>query len=163
MLLKNEEIRKEMIDSFEKGDKIEELREEYKSQLEKNGIPTFTDEEISSFRKSMENLKFTPEAQLIVQIFFDDVNSIIKTSHEHTPGVGRYNTFPVGRIKNNLSYRWLNSISKYCKALALVLGEEGVTPEIVSIVMPYTLPHRIEFENNYVQSNLKDEFFPGSQ
>ena len=162
----DERIRREMIRSLEENDfeKLNELKEEYRTKLEENGIPTFNDEEISKFKEVHKNIKFDGESELLLAVFFDDVNAITKTPEDSSKMImERYKNFPAGRIENNLSYRFLNSVKKYCKAIALALNEEKVDPEILRVVMPYTLTHRITVSDEYIQKNLKDEFYPGSQ
>lgn len=162
----DERIRREMIKSLKENDfkKLNELKEKYRTKLEENGIPTFDDEEISKFNEVYKNIKFDGESELLLAVFFDDVNAITKTPEYSSKMImEHYKNFPAGKIENNLSYRWLNGVKKYCKAIAFALDKENVDLEILSKVMPYSLAHRIRVNEEYVQKNLKDEFYPGSQ
>lgn len=58
--------------------------------------------------------------------------------------------------KNELSVRAVQSIYKYSKALAWMLGREEVTVEIVKNVIPYVARHRLEFTNSLYAANPND-------
>jgi len=162
----DERIRRNMIRSLEENDfeKLNELTEEYRTKLKENGIPTFNAEEISKFKEVHKNIKFNGESELFLAVFFDDVNAITKTLEDNSKRMHDcYKNFPVGIIENNLSYRWLNGVKKYCKVIASILGKKNVDIEILRKVMPYSLAHRITVSDEYIQNNLKYEFYPGSQ
>ncbi len=168
-LLKDGETTKRMLECMEKNDLdgLEKLRAEHKNAMAGRGIPTFSDEEIRSYRELVDCAKIEPEGSLIMEVFFSDANSIADIPGEHNGGGdsanGRYERSVTGRLESDVSFRWLRSMSKYAKSAAVALDIESVTPEAIFELMPYTLAHRAKFREKYAQENPKDEFYAGSQ
>lgn len=167
-LIKDGEATKKMLECIEKNDleELDKLRAGHKKTMAGRGIPTFSEEEIRSYRELAENAQMEPEGSLIMEVFFSDVNSIADTPGEHNNGGGangHYERSVTGKLEGDVSFRWLRSMGRYAKSAAVALDMEKVTPEVIFELMPYTLAHRVKFREKYVQENPKDEFYAGSQ
>ena len=162
-ILENYKVSKSMQDLLAKDslEEIDNLRNEYREYLEGIGIPTFSDEELLELRKEIDNITIEPKSHTFLDVLFSSINSSVKIDGEVQ--TNHYENSVFGATKNNLSFRFLNSMDKYSRTLSSITDKDSVDIDIIGIVLPYTLEHRIKFEESYIQSNLKDEFYPGSQ
>lgn len=162
-LLKDEETSKKMIKALsdENKEELKNLRATYHKKLEGEGLPVISPSELVDISKKICDIKLDGETLMIRDLFYSDVNSMIKLQGEKT--TDHYKDNLVGKVIGNLSNRWLGSVSKYSQSLAYAMGKEEVTPEIFFQVLPYTLCHRVEPTHEFTKGNIKEEHFLGSQ
>ena len=147
---------------------MRDLRESYRQHLEKAGkgkntaIPYLTDEDLNGMRECLKEISLDNDSPVFLDAFFSDANSVTKVRDE-ADMTSHYENFLVGRLENNLSSRWINSVLKYSQAVALVAGDESITTETMVKTLPWTMAHRVMPKSSYTQKVVKDEFFQGSQ
>ncbi len=151
----------EIMKALHNGEDTGSYREKFRNKLEQSGIPVFSDEEITDCARKINDVKLDSEADMFVNVFFGEANAITKVSGE-IPTV-HYENVLVGRIKNNLSGRWVQSTSGYAKAMTYSSGEETSGIDDVKQAITVTLPHRVIFDEKYRNNNPKEPFFEGSQ
>ncbi|MFH1669434.1 MAG: MoxR family ATPase [Candidatus Woesearchaeota archaeon] len=88
-----------------------------------------------------------PDARLLLDVFFDHLNSELKVNGESS---GHNKEYALGRVTNNPSVRTgVRSCAEYAKCLSLLKGEETVSADTVQEVLPYTINHRLSFSDTF--------------
>jgi hypothetical protein len=107
----------------------------------------------------VNTMKFSKDAELYLDSFFDTMNSILKVNGD----VSNHNkNYVVGKTQNNLSVRAnMRSATEYAKLLGFLKGEEEVSTDTLTQVLPYVINHRLNFTDDYTTE--VGEFAPNSQ
>lgn len=139
--------------------KLEEVKKyssEFGGKLE--GV-TLSESERNAIPYIINTMRFSKDAELYLDSFFDTMNSILKVNGD----VSNHNkNYVVGKTENNLSVRAnMRSASQYAKLLGFLKEEDEVSVDTLTQVLPYTLNHRIVFTDDY--KTEVGEFAPNSQ
>ncbi|AJF62163.1 MAG: ATPase associated with various cellular activity AAA_5 [archaeon GW2011_AR20] len=116
---------------------LKPLREEFLGKLNKNGIPTLSEEEKSEINNEISNIKVDSIA---------DLYSVFLTAELNVPSNGVY-------LRNLLeqkseSRRLDQVVIRYAQSLAWLQGKDKVDLEDVLKVAPYALWHKVEWKDN---------------
>jgi MoxR-like ATPase len=88
-----------------------------------------------------------PDAKLLLDVFFDHLNSELKVNGEES---GHNKEYALGRVTNNPSVRTgVRSSAQYARCLSLLKGEDTVTAQTVQEVLPYAVNHRLVFTDKF--------------
>ncbi len=101
-----------------------------------------------------------PDAGLLLDAFFDHMNSELKAGENDS---AHYKEYSLGKVMNNPSTRAsVRSCKDYAKCLSFLKGENSVSLETVKEVLPYAINHRLEFSDkfraeadDYMQSSMQ--------
>lgn len=155
--ISNPEIKKKLEDILKKQDedyeeKINELREEFYKNVEDKNIVLYPSE-LEKIKEEISKIELSEYARNFLTYF--NLSLYNPYTGEYRPGEqmpedNHYKGYPCGRIKR-LSQRAFNSIVKYAKGIAWLRDHKEVEIDDVLKVLPYTLAHRVEFDEEYLQ------------
>ncbi|MDD3175268.1 MAG: MoxR family ATPase [Candidatus Nanoarchaeia archaeon] len=140
----------------EKLKQVEVYSNEFGQQLGNIGLDKT---ERNAIPYIINTMKFSKDAELYLDSFFDTMNSILKVNGD----VSNHNkNYVVGKTQNNLSVRAnMRSATQYAKFLGFLKGEEEVSVDTLTQILPYVINHRTEFTDDY--KTEVGEFAPNSQ
>lgn len=146
----------------EKQDKVNEIRESYRKKIEeKTGLELLAQDEIKDIKKEMNEIEFANDADLFYTFVLSELTSCqkkgMKRANESCPGGCHYVDYACAKVKNGLSVRGALAIAKYAKSLAWITGKDKVTVEEVEKVLPYTIWHKMGFDEGFASQFKEDE------
>jgi MoxR-like ATPase len=127
-----------------KLEKIAALSGQFTQRL---GDMAMTPAERKAFPYMLHAQGLEPDARLLLDVFFDHLNSELKVNGEES---GHNKEYALGRVTNNPSVRTgVRSSAQYARCLSFLKGEYTVTAETVQEVLPYAVNHRLAFSDKF--------------
>lgn len=164
-VLNDQVLSKEMLEMIEdksmsieeKGKRVDEIRGKYRTKIsDRLGLRLLCSRELTTIRSEIESLKISREALMFFDLAIAELTSCQefgqKRLNEECNEGCHYRHYLCGKIIGCISIRFIKSLIKYAKALAWLLGEREVDNKYLQSIMPYALWHRINYQNDYLES-----------
>ncbi|NQU78536.1 AAA family ATPase [Candidatus Woesearchaeota archaeon] len=127
--------------------KLEKIASLSGSFSERLGELSMTPSERKSLPYMLHVQGFEPDARLLLDVFFDHLNSELKINGEES---GHNKEYALGRVTNNPSVRTgVGSSAQYAKCLSFLKEEDTVSAETVQEMLPYAINHRLTFSDKF--------------
>jgi len=143
---------------------LDQLQQDFKNHIRKNGIPTITDEEISAINGEIKEIPFSETAGLFYQVLISSLNFCPRKGMKRSARFGEGQTIPscpadckfanlaCGRILSGGSRRKERDIRLLAKAVAWFAGAKKVETPHIKAVTPFALWHRSTFSESFLAS-----------
>jgi len=146
----------------EKIQKTQALQDKFKKIIEaKTGLELLTSQELEEVRNQIINIKISPEADLLYDVFRAELTSCMrfgkKRSGEECYSGCHYKDFLCGKKNNSDSGRNQRAEIKYAQALAWLLGDSEISTKHLITLEPVFLWHKIDFTPEFVKKFKDDE------
>jgi len=125
----------------------------FSKKLAGQGVRRVDDKFIEEFRKRLDEVKITPEANLYLDFIEGELNLTQlygqKRRNDPVDRSSHAQALASACTKNSFSPRGMSTVEDFAKGLVLMLGDKEVRREHVHEVAPYAMAHRMEFDNDY--------------
>jgi len=160
--LSNMEITRDIFEVFNKVNNPDEVemsleihRHRFRKYLKDSvGLELFTSGELKEIRDEMKNIKLTFDANLFLDFFITEISCCrvygAKRGEDRCIKGCHFNSYACSKTKNGISMRAEKTIIKLAQAVAWFLNEKEIDAELLHVIIPYFLWHRLNFNPGYV-------------
>jgi hypothetical protein len=141
--------------------RVEELCERFGEVLTKDyGLKTLSEADRQTMRAQHGMIPFDLDANAFLRLIIAELSYCHrygqKRSNESCHDACHFTGYLCNRVVNCISNRFPTSARKYSQALAWLLGDNEVSVEHLTAVLPFTLAHRIKWKEEIVTEREKD-------
>lgn len=180
-VLKNSRLSQKMIEYMSENSEtsnaqrinqyINKVAENFKEELEKElksegwGVEIPRAEEIKEIRKEIEKISVSEDAELFLDYIGQEIYCQRSLKKDFSRCNGCHYTNYLCSSLYSLSNRAEHSLFRFARALAWFMGENEVTLEHITAIMPYVIWHRTSISNERlsevrdIEKDTCDEFY----